>query len=163
MGRRVHLPCPVASDALIRQLSSRDRRRLLVFGAGVAMYVLAGLLRSVPGVVEGMYGTTVGPVLARALSRMTGVLPFSLTEWLYPLYGFALIRAAWVGARRWRQGEFGFPRTVWFAVTRLARDAGIILILFYGLWGFNYSRAPIDQRLGWSEWVEMRKVTFGSR
>jgi hypothetical protein len=35
---------------------------------------------------------------------------------------------------------------------RAARDAGALVLLFYVLWGFNYARPPLVERLGWPEW-----------
>jgi len=35
---------------------------------------------------------------------------------------------------------------------RTARDAGVLILLFYVLWGFNYARPPLVERLGWPEW-----------
>lgn len=34
----------------------------------------------------------------------------------------------------------------------MARDAGVMMVLFYFLWGFNYARRPLDERLEWPEW-----------
>jgi hypothetical protein len=37
-------------------------------------------------------------------------------------------------------------------VLRFLTHAGIIVVVFYILWGFNYSRAPLERRVGWLEW-----------
>ncbi len=36
---------------------------------------------------------------------------------------------------------------------RLARDAGVFVALFYFLWGLNYARQPLDERLEWPTWT----------
>jgi hypothetical protein len=35
----------------------------------------------------------------------------------------------------------------------MARDAGVMMVLFYFLWGLNYARRPLDERLEWPTWT----------
>jgi hypothetical protein len=35
---------------------------------------------------------------------------------------------------------------------RMARDLGVIVALFYVVWGFNYAREPLSERLDWPQW-----------
>ncbi|MDH5806004.1 MAG: hypothetical protein OEZ54_12560, partial [Gemmatimonadota bacterium] len=67
----------------------KARRRLIIFGAGIGFFVLFQLLTQFPWLVESVFGRTISPVLVRSLSAVTGVVGFSVLEWLLIFY-FAL-------------------------------------------------------------------------
>jgi hypothetical protein len=95
---------------------------------------------------EAMYGKA-GPAIARALSLATGAVPFSVAEALVFAYlayrGFQSARGLARAARRVRT----WRRTIAAGLLTAARDAGMILTGFYILWGWNYSRPPVEERL----------------
>lgn len=128
------------------------RHRLVWFGLGVITYLGAGALRSLPGVVETAYARGVGPWFALVLSRLTGWIPLSVAEFCYVAYAAVLARAAFQGIRSGRAGTLRARDLAVLGVTRVGRDAGVLVVLFYVLWGFNYSRAPLNERLGWPAW-----------
>ncbi len=90
-----------------------------------------------------------GPILARMLSRVTGLFPFSIGELLYLAYLTWLTVVAVIAIRAVRSGQRRLKNALVGGTLRLARDAGVILTLFYLLWGFNYARDPLGERLGW--------------
>ncbi len=92
-----------------------------------------------------------GPEIARMLSLMTGEAPISLAELVVALYAIARISGLVGGVvalgrrpRTWRD-------VLGTGLRKVARDAGVILFFFYALWGWNYSRPPIEARLGLPE------------
>ena len=128
------------------------RQRLLVLAVGVAAFLVFQLLSLVPGLVEAVYARSLSPMIVRPLSFVTGLLPFSLVEvvviayvvWMLVLLG-GTVTSVVRKQRRLRNAVFG-------GSLRMARDAGVIMVLFYFLWGFNYARRPLEERLEWPEW-----------
>lgn len=130
------------------------RRRLVVLGVGVGTYLLFRVASWLPGVVEALYARSLGPFVVRPLSHLTGLLPFSLVELIGLSYAVWLlvlgVRAGLAVGRRRRS-----PRNaVLGGGLRLARDAGVLVGLFYVLWGFNYARRPLSERLEWPAFGE---------
>ncbi len=130
------------------------RSRLIVMGIGIVAFVFFQLLSLAPGLVEVVYATTVGPLIAQPLSRLTGLFPFSIVELCVVAY------MAWLGVLSFKtvRAVAGKRRNVSNAVLggglRLARDAGVYVALFYFLWGLNYARRPLDERLEWPAWTQ---------
>lgn len=120
--------------------------------AGVVAYAVSLLLARAPAFAETWYGSRLGPALSRPLSRLTGLAPFSIGDVLVVLYAGWLIAAAARALhsvarrrRRWRNAlGAGFRR--------ILRDAGLAMVLFYVLWGWNYARPGFAARAGWPEW-----------
>jgi hypothetical protein len=117
---------------------------------GLAAFGGARLLAKAPALAESTVGRAT-PEIARMLSLMTGEAPISLAELVVALYAIARISGLVSGVvalvrrpRRWREVLGAGLRTA-------ARDAGVIVLLFYALWGWNYSRPPIETRLGLPE------------
>lgn len=123
---------------------------MAILGIGVATFVVFQLLSRVPVVVERAYAAGVGPVVASTLSNVTGLVPFSLAEALSIGYVSWLLAAGWRALRRVRRHDRRLRNALAGGGLRLARDTGVALTVFYCAWGFNYARAPLDQRLGWT-------------
>lgn len=126
----------------------RPRRPLLLLAAGAACFLLSRLASHAPGLVEAVYGTRLGVWIPLALSRITGWIPFPLGELL-----MAALLAAWLwwavrGAVDVVRGRRRLRNALGGAGLRLAADVGLIVVLFYVLWGFDYARAPLAGRLG---------------
>ncbi|TVP57829.1 MAG: DUF3810 domain-containing protein [Gemmatimonadales bacterium] len=126
-------------------------RRLLGIGAGVLAWMLYRGLSAHPDLAERMVGQ--GPLaeLPRLLSLVTGWIPFALAELVI---GAVLLRQlvglvrglADVRARRDPPGRAALRGGL-----RLAQDAGILIALFYLLWGFQYARPGVEAALGLPE------------
>ena len=116
----------------------------------MASYLLLRLLQQYPQVTERAYSTTISPLIGRALSRLTGVLPFSLFEIvLVAVIGLALGRLV-AGVRALVRRERRWSNALACGLLWLGQGAGIFVTLFYLLWGFNYVRPSLEQRLGLS-------------
>jgi hypothetical protein len=99
-------------------------------------------------------------MLARPLSLATGILPFALSEIVIIGYGVWIIGLVVVALRPPIAGGRGVGDLALGGLRRTLRDGGIILFVFYVLFGFNYARAPLELRLGWGAWrgVEPEEV-----
>lgn len=120
------------------------------FVAGLAAYGVSLLLAARPGLALS-YGSGLGPALARPLSRLTGLVPFSVGDLLIGGYAVSLaalglraVRSALGRRRRWRNVFAGGAR-------RVVTDAGAIAALFYLLWGWNYAVPGFEAAAGWPE------------
>lgn len=134
---------------------ARWRWPLIWAAVGIATFVASRLLMREPGAAEAWYAQGLGPVIARPLSRLTGLIPFSLGEVLLLAYALWLailagrgVSAATRRGTRWRDVTAA-------GVRRTVRDAGIVIFLFYVLWGFNYARPTLETRLGWPAWDDV--------
>ena len=126
------------------------RRRLAWLAAGLGCYLLLLILQRHPWAVERVYATGFSPLLTRAISRLFGTIPFPLFEIVIvvviaPLLA-AAVRATYQVIRRTRSRSNVLAR----GALRVARDAGVLITLFYVIWGFNYVRPRLDARLGYS-------------
>jgi hypothetical protein len=125
------------------------RRRLAILSLGVATYCLGLLLARTPSLAESLYGSGFGPHVVRALAAITGWASFSVGEILVLGYLLFQIRSAWksLGAVARKRRSLG--NALGSGLLRLARDAGVLMTLFYFLWGFNYSRPSLEEIVGW--------------
>lgn len=124
------------------------RRRLAFLGAGVGCYLLSLALSAIPGVLEVVYARLPGPAVAWLLSRVAGLVPIPLFEVLALAFvGRQLVGLA-RGLRDVRRGVRPWRHAVAGGALRLGQDVGVVLVLFYALWGWHYGRAPLTERLG---------------
>jgi hypothetical protein len=125
------------------------RRRLLLLVSGFLAYGLAQLLSTVPAVTEVVYGSWVGPNVARVLSLITGLVPIALCEIFVALVIARQLWGASIALIDVKRGKRQFMNASRAGGLRLAQDLGVLIAAFYLLWGFNYSRAPLQERMEW--------------
>lgn len=123
-------------------------RGLILLLAGVLLSGASMLLARFPGAAERVYGSTVGPWISRSLSLVTGWSSVSVA-WLLLVAllgwgGWRFLR----GVGRVRAGEVGAWAATAGGLGWVAGVVGVLLLAFYVVWGLNYARAPVDQRLG---------------
>jgi hypothetical protein len=124
--------------------------RLTMIGAGIGSMVLFQALSTAPRLTEAVYGGLIGPLFASLLSTVTGLIPISLAE--IAVAGF-VVRQLWgaaAGLDAVRNGDRYLSNALAGGVLRLGADAGIVIALFYLLWGFNYARPPLEERMQWN-------------
>lgn len=125
----------------------KRRRRGLVAGllAGPVAFGLAWVAGWAPQFTEAVFGRQVGPVLGWTLARMTSWIGFSLAEWLLLL---ALVH--WIG--RWVSAS-RLDGMRWRALGRATllnlRDWSLVLALFVLLFGIQYRRPTLAERMDW--------------
>src|SRR5690554_5253867 len=105
---------------------------LVVFG-------MTRLFISYPYLAERYYSQTLYPVLASGLSAISSIVPFSIDDIFYVvliLSGIVLLIITFIG-------NISILQSVLTAINVLSW----VYILFYFLWGFNYFRVDINNRL----------------
>ncbi|MGH2570520.1 MAG: DUF3810 family protein, partial [bacterium] len=125
------------------------RRRLVQAGAGVLAFLLARALAYFPDLAEATWGEWVAPGVAWALSRVTGIVPVSIAELAIAAFCLRQIAGAAGGIRDVARRGRSFANAAAAGALRLAGDLGVVLVLLYGLWGFQYARPDAEARLGW--------------
>ena len=95
-----------------------------------------------PRLVEEWYSHRIYPVIQRGVTPLSNAVPVALLDVAALALLLALVIGFW---RRLRRG--GLARTlVSSALTILTLTAALFLI-FLGLWGLNYRRLPLDEKL----------------
>ena len=96
-------------------------------------------------IIEDWYSQDMYPWLQNIFTTGTNFLPIALLDVLLVVIGlftlFRIQRLFHVARQR------GVIDAVWEGVRRLARFAGLAVILFFWAWGFNYGRQPLEAAL----------------
>ena len=129
----------------------RVRRDLSVLAVGLLAFALFRVLFMLPEVVETIYASGIGPFVVRPISLVSGLVPISLVEVAIISYATWVMLAIGRGIRDVTKKRRRVPNLAIAAGLRTARDAGVVILLFYVLWGFHYARPPLVERLGWPE------------
>ncbi|MCC6466421.1 MAG: DUF3810 domain-containing protein [Planctomycetes bacterium] len=151
-------PLPIGVFALFTpdEAMPKDRglyvkRRGIVILAGLLVVVGAWGVAQSPQFVENVYAQGVSPLLTRGLSAATGFLATSVAELLMLLAGLWVLLPALYAfyniARRRRR----MLNALACGTLRGLMLASVTVALFYLFWGVNYARAPLVQRLDWTE------------
>ena len=114
----------------------------------VAVILVAAVLALAPlpaAWIESRYAISVYPHLERTLTPLSNGVPFALLDVLLGvlLVAFALI-VAHTARHAWRTWTFGYLAR---NLLHLATTGAVIYILFLLLWGLNYRRVPMPDRL----------------
>jgi len=123
-------------------------RRWVGLALGFLAWIAFLILSMNPGVAEVVVGTGPIPALRRFLSLASGVVGVSLAEFVVLAVVVRQVVGGWKGVRAIRAGLIAIPRALGFGALRLGQDAGVLLFLFYLLWGFQYARPGLEERLG---------------
>lgn len=117
-------------------------RALILLAAGLALPWLAGLF---PWAVEATYGRFLFPTLADIVNIPASAAPFSLVQIILilslALVVLILVRCVRRSVRK-RSVRKGFG-----PLSRWIRAAAILVWAFHILWGLNYSRPPLIDKL----------------
>ena len=111
----------------------------------VFTFLLIELLALNPDLVEKYYSFGIYPVIATVLSHFSSLFPFSLADLFYMmLVVLPILLVLLAGLRKISAKTAGKAALDVFAKGYIA---------FYFLWGFNYFRPGLNQRLGMDEQV----------
>lgn len=113
--------------------------------AAVAIAAVLALAPLRPQWIEAWYSTAAYPRIERALTPLSNGLPFALLDLLLVVLATAVIVSIGTAVRvAWRTRTFGrLGRTL----GDVAAGAAVIYVLFLLLWGFNYRRVQMPDRL----------------
>ncbi len=114
----------------------------LPFLLAAGVFISIKLSSKYPGGVEEYYSRGIYPVIAAAVSWLSGLVKYSLWDifWIF-MSLFVLAGLILVFLKRIKPGRY---------FLRFGQMLAIVYSLFYLLWGFNYFRPDIKTRLGWS-------------
>jgi hypothetical protein len=120
----------------------------------VVLAVAAAVLPTSAGVVERWYSTWWYPAVQRTVTPVSNVAPFAFLDlFVIAAVAFALA-TAWRGVRRARRAKRPSPLVA--AVFDLLTAGAVVYLLFLALWGLNYRRIPVIERLALSQTVAGR-------
>ncbi len=127
-------------ERIIKLRINRKYKWLLLPCLAGIVFALTLLLRQFPNSVETWYAQRLYPFIASLLSTLSFVFPFSLADIFYAaliLLPVILLVLVFTKRIKWKAaGKF------------LLNVLATVYILFYVLWGFNYFRLPLPDRLG---------------
>jgi Protein of unknown function (DUF3810) len=117
-------------------------RILLVLGA-----VAAALVPTPPLLVERTYSQGLYPVIQGVLTPASNRIGFALLDVLAAAVAAGLIGAFAVDMWRRRLGHFGWLGVMGRGVARLAVAVATLYLAFLAVWGLNYRRIPLAEKL----------------
>jgi hypothetical protein len=113
--------------------------------AVIAAAVGAGLAPLDPATVERRFSTTVYPAIQGLVTPITSAVPFAVFDLLTIAGAVALVLALFRGIRRARRDRTFRPLITTMAGVGTA--GAVVYLAFLLLWGFNYRRVPMTDRL----------------
>jgi len=106
----------------------------------IPQIILVKLIGSQPEWVEHYYSEGIYPYIAQFLRFLFGWIPFSMGDLFYTLLGFGAMRYLYLHGK-----------SIWRRPKRVLLDIGCVLsiayFIFHLLWGMNYYRLPINEKL----------------
>ncbi len=127
-----------------------SRKRLVPWIVLIALAIAIKFLSFHPGWVEQYYVLGIYPLISSGLRYLFGWLPFSIGDILYGAIIVWFIYQVIKAIRLIRKEAFTRKRVQVFSL-RIVFAGLLVYVLFYGLWGLNYSRAGIASQLGLKE------------
>ncbi|MCP4643350.1 MAG: DUF3810 domain-containing protein [bacterium] len=125
------------------------KRRMVIAVTALVLILACKVLTRFPAAVELLHARAVGAVFTRALSAVSGLVPFSLAEVIF----VALCAYLIVSTVRTLTGLARKRRSARNALAcfllRTAATVSTVLALFYVEWGVSYARPAMAERMGW--------------
>lgn len=125
-------------------MANMNRTQKIWIVLGVAVLALRWAAGHSPELVERYYSRGLFPIIRNIIDYGAAWLPIPLVALLLPLLLFWGIRAA----VRWFKHRTPWLQKLKSAGVSLLAFAGAVMFLFLFLWGFNYSRVPLETQLG---------------
>ena len=107
---------------------------------GIAALGLFMLASRHPAATDAIYGRGLYPWIGRSLASVSGLLPFSLSDFTSVVVVLSLVLAVPAYTRRMRRSLAPWPRSLAAGLLGLAARAAFWWTAFVVLWGFNYAR-----------------------
>ncbi len=138
----------VPGDAVTGLSAGRVARRLTGIGLGLSGWGAYHLLSERPELASAVAGAGAVPALMRGLSVLTAAIPLPLAEAVVLGVVLRQVVGAGRGLGRIRAGREPLMPALMRGGLRFAQDAGLLVFLFYLLWGFQYARPGLEAHLG---------------
>lgn len=119
----------------------RQKTKTIIAIALPIQILLVKWLSNYPSVIEEYYSNGIYPYISILLRAILGWIPFSFGDVLYTVFAIMVINYIYKHWKRIKQKPLLFLKD---SVTVLS----IVYFAFHFLWGMNYHRQPIDQKLG---------------
>lgn len=122
------------------------RPRRIAWILVVAAAALAAFVPRSASLVERSYSHGAYPAIQAALTTASNTLPFAVFDlMLVAVVGLV----CWWGRTAWRdRHRTSAVDALWTLTRRVVTLAAVTYLWFLGVWGLNYARPPIEQRLG---------------
>ena len=114
-------------------------KKILPVWIAVVTFGLTELASAFPHVTEKFYSTGIYPAIASVLSRISSIFPFSMDDIFYILLTVYFISLTVLLLLK----KLKFKSYSLLVINTLAA----VYFLFYWLWGFNYYRSHLNERL----------------
>lgn len=108
----------------------------------IAQIVVLQILQFFPQKIERIYSNGIYPIISRFSRFILGKIPFSIGDFLYILLLFYLLIALFKLIKNKHSFKFIFIKTI--------EVVSIFYFLFTILWGLNYLRIPLKEKMNFS-------------
>ncbi len=126
-------------------LGVRGSHTIVIEVGTVGLALVAAFTPAAPDAVERWFSTGFYPALQRHLTPLSNLVPFAVLDVLAVAGCAAVATAAIRAVRATRQTGRVLPALR--ALGDLAAGAALVYLAFLVLWGFNYRRVPMTERL----------------
>jgi hypothetical protein len=116
--------------------------RRAVWGAVFALATVGALAPLPGGAIERWYSRGTYLVIERALAAASNLMPFALFDVIAAIAVAGLVVATYRAI-----AQYGWLRGSGRIAVILAKSSGVAYLMFLALWGLNYRRVPLVQRL----------------
>lgn len=107
------------------------------------VFLLTNLANKYPKINEAIYSQTIYPIIAAVLSSISSIFPFSIDDIFYLVLILTLpVLVVFILLKKLKVKK---------ALKIILNILASVYILFYLLWGFNYYRMPLNERLNITE------------
>jgi len=122
---------------------TRPQRSPLTGTVAVSAAALVAALMPLPAsAVERFFSRGLYPVVQRGLTRVSNVSPVALLD--VAVCGCVLV---WLVVLVRRGRSIGWTRSARHAALDMVKAGGVIYLLFLAVWGLNYRRVPLEEKL----------------
>jgi hypothetical protein len=109
------------------------------FALGLIALLVRAIFEWQPVLAENMYGRVMYPFLRLVLDNTLGYLPF-------PIFYILLLSLVLSAYFRYKRSKKVISTSI--ILRRAANILGLVVFWFYVLWGFNYKRPTLSERIG---------------
>ena len=123
----------------------KGSRAIVIQIGAVGLALVAAFTPAASSVVERWFSTGLYPALQRQVTPLSNLLPFAILDVLVVAGGGALFTVSIRAVRAVRRTGGMWPALR--ALGSLAAAAACVYLVFLALWGLNYRRVPMTERL----------------